>query len=321
MKSSIINLNNFVLGYNFNKVTIMDDINTSIDLLKSNSSYYMLNDLRNNLFNYLTLRANESINFIDFIYNNNIDNNVVVYELYEKYNLPFINSRYSLADQKLLAKLYGFDNIKLHEAIYYLACFKDKKFIQRRDIKEMLQKCLDFGGIDFNDIGYSSKLNKMDKFDESDEDIESNMDSLRINPSIKYHNRIVAHYAEFVVYKRLLENLGKDQKLFWVSRDIGDGFGYDIAVVNSDNSATVYEVKGLYDRDFADYTGHESRIFHYCYEKPYLDYHFILVLTKNNDAIIDIHKCKNGSIMYEFYGNNNIDAELYEKSMKILVKK
>ena len=319
MKNSINNVINFLSNNKFNKNTIIDDINTSIDLLFNNSSYYLLNDLRNSLSVYLSRRAEEAVNFIRFIYENNIDN-PIIYNLFEKYNLPFIDSRYALADQLILSRLYDKEDISLSEAIYLLACFKDKYYIEHLEVKELLHTCLDVDAIDFGAIGYGRMFGKMDNYDESDEEIIDNMESLKMNPNKNNHNSIVAHYAELVAYKHLDEQLRPGQKLYWVSRDIGDGFGYDMAIINEDNSAILYEVKGLHSRNFADITPHESNVYHYSNRHSDLSYHYLVVLTNDNDVIIDITNTNNGTL-YSFNGDNNYDASLNELNRRILVKK
>ena len=316
MKYSITNVNNYLLGNKYNKDTIIDDINTSIDLLINNSTYYLLNDLRNNLSIYLSKRAQESINFINFIYTNNYDN-PVIYNLFEKYSLPFIDSRDSMADELILSKLFGIENIKLSQAIYYLACFKDKEYITRLDVRDMLTKLLDTDGIDFGSVGYGNMYGKELSYRESDEDIIDNMEALRSNFGNK-GNTTVDHYAELVAYNYISDRLGDGQKIYWVSRDLGYSFGYDIAVINSDNSAILYEVNGLFNKEEITLSGKESFMSRECNNHNDLEYHHIAVLVSDNDALVDIHRLDNG-IMYAFHGDNDLDATMDNK--KILVRK
>ncbi len=320
MKNSIINVNDYILGKKYNRNTIINDINTSIDLLFNNSNNVLLNELRNNLSFYLSRKADDCINFINFIENNNYDN-PIVYNLYEKYNLPFINSKDPRVDQYLLSKLFKIDNLELAHAIYYLCCFKDRSYISKISLKETLHNYLGSDMIDFQYFGVNPMLGHVDSFEESEEDIADNMENLRSRANTKNHNSVVAHYAELVVYEYLKDNIGNKQDLKWVSRDIGDGFGYDLAVVNEDNSASLYEVKGLYNRDYADISDHEHNLINYSSKHDDLDYHIMVVLTKDNDTIVDIHKDINNNTVYDIIGKRNYDIEYNESDWKVLVKK
>ena len=319
MKDSIINVNNYILGYKYNKNTIIDDINTCLDLLKNNSSYYLLNSLRNNLSNYLSNRADECVRFIYFIENNNYDN-PIIYQLYERYNLPFIHSRDAKVDQLILSTLFGIDNIELSNAIYYLACFKDKSYIEKLRIKELLHDLLDNDSINFDLLSDGINLSNS-LYIESDEDIVDKMEYLKTKFNKKNHTSVVGHYAELIVYNYLKERLKKEQEIKWISRDLGNDLGYDIAVINSDGSASLYEVKGIFDSDIAKISGHEHFIYRYSNNHEGLDYHFMVVLPKADDLIVDIHKDVNKQINYDYIGTRQCFVEYSDKDKKIMVRR
>ena len=320
MKNSINNVNNYILGRKYNRNTIIDDINTSIDLLTSNSTYYLLNELRNNLNIYLSRNADVCVNYINFVVNCDCDN-FIVYNIYEKYKLPFIHSDYPLADRLILSKLFNIDNIILSDAIYCLACYKDKTYLSLPKVREMLYSFLGLGQIDFIYYGVNPMLGYVDKFSESDEEIVDNMEELKHGNTKLNHNNVVGHYSEYVVYEYLNERLNNNQDLRWVSRDIGDGFGYDIAIINPNYSASLYEVKGLYDRDYLTISDNEKSLINYSLERDDLSYHIMAVLNKYNDSIIDIQFDKDNNINYNFIGNNNFNLEYRDKDNKILIRK
>ena len=316
--NSINNFNNYLLGNKYNKDTIKEDINTCLDLLLNNDNTYNLNTIRKSLSNYLDRYALDSLNFIRFIENNNYDN-PIVYNIYEKYNLPFIHSDNPLMDQLILSKLFNKDNISLGNVIFCLACFIDKSYINKIELKHMLDNSLSMDDIDFMYIGKYPMMGLRSKYCDSEEEMIDNMESLRGNMTLKNPHNVVGQYSELVVYNYLKEGLSNKQDIKWISRDIGDGFGFDIAVINEDNSASLYEVKGLFNSNSADISGHEHRLLNESLKRDDLDYHIMLVLPKLNDTIVDITKDINNNIHYEFIGHK-VDTQLLDKDRRVMVR-
>lgn len=160
----------------------------------------------------------------------------------------------------------------------------------------------------FNDkINYSFFRNKYKFYNQykasklklypSDEKIRSNIINMKTRD-----NDIISNYAELVVYeeqKKLIQDSRPElvDKIVWVSRDYGEGFGYDILSVNPTNNREVLiKVDGIDKKEKCNsfyLTNKENDILNSIYNKPEdlrdTDY-YIYQVYMQNDKIIDIYK-------------------------------
>ena len=137
-RDNIRNVSDFVNGFKYNSNTIKSDIDIVLSMIRNNINTSYLSYFRSYLNAYISRKADESERFVNFVLHNNINNNCVVYHLYEKYNLPFIHSRDASVDQYLFSKLFGIEDIKLSLVIYKLCCFKNKFYDSYPELSNLL---------------------------------------------------------------------------------------------------------------------------------------------------------------------------------------
>ena len=97
-----------------------------------------------------------------------------------------------------------------------------------------------------------------------------------------------------MLFYEYLRSIAKDPNtVLWVSKTLGDGFGYDIALYNpAENKIYLYEVKTTSVEEFFNDTTlnqFESRICNLLKDKPDHEYHIIKILVGNEVRMIDIN--------------------------------
>ena len=172
-------------------------------------------------------------------------------ELY-KY-LPFRESRNPMMDKLLIESISHSDNLSLIHAIELLVVKSDERELFSELLDERLYNFIVYEGIDFNDIKQAPRLSKLHEVPSFDDHIISTFYDAYNHPEKYNENQmyfIEGDFGELMLYNKLRYEKNDDEEIIWVSRDIGDGFGYDIAKYNhTTNHIDLYEVKNTISED------------------------------------------------------------------------
>ena len=117
-------------------------------------------------------------------------------------------------------------------------------------------------------------------------------------------------------YRYLINNCCKGQQIMWVSRDLGDGFGYDIAVYDANiNKLFLYEVKTTGRKEEIDnvsLNSFETRICNLFHTYEDTEYHIIRIYIGENIQIYDIDdKTSKIENIFNYNGKKSIDRHIY----------
>ena len=327
MEKSILNIINYLENKDYNDQTIFDDINKVITIDLPSYNTYLSNYLINVIKIYLNNYINLSKKFLEIALDYN--KNIFYTELFEHKYMPFSKARNSYVDKYLIEKLLGTESLNLDIMIPTLVSLVDDKLAS--EYKSLMAIRSFVYENQCNDYTFSKRFKSIHKYP-TEEEIEIRYNDL-INGKIKDgFSFIIGDYAELVIYKKLVREYPND-KVIWVSKDYGDGYGYDIARYNVENDhMSLYEVKGTRsaNKEFS-LTDMETRTFKYASNIKETDAHIMCVYLLNNTIkIVDVFKDKNGKIIAK--DENNYDYNLgqkwqdteisgNEKTLKFVLKK
>ena len=164
-------------------------------------------------------------------------------ECYEKY---IYNIKVDEEDEKKDKKSITFENMN---SAKYIGHVDGKEFPKNYEDLVDYAKCID-RAIGFCTMKYCSQLINQ----ENNEVYVKKANDL----SNIYYSAIVGYLGEFYAIEYLKQVVEADDEILWVSKVLGDGFGFDIVVLNKNTKKTdVYEIKattseskiGYYDID------------------------------------------------------------------------
>ena len=327
MDESIINIINYLENKDYNYQTIFDDINkvVTIDLPSYNTylSNYLINIIKIYLNNYVYLCKR----FLETTLDNS--KNLFYSELIEHKYMPFSKARNVYVDKYLIEKLLGTNSLDLDIMIPTLISLVDDKLAS--DYKSLMAIRSFVYENQCNDYTFSKRFKSIHKYP-SEEEIERRYNDLINGKELNNASYIIGDFAELVTYKKLVSEY-PDDKVIWVSKDYGDGYGYDIARYNVDNDhMSLYEVKGTRsaNKEFS-LTDMETRTFKYASNIKETEAHIMCVYLLNNTIkIVDVFKDKNGKLIAKDENNFDYnlgqkwqDAEISrnEKTLKFVLKK
>lgn len=248
----------------------------------------------NEIDKYISECRNSIYNFYHILFNANLEIEYNYYLLY-KY-LPFRNT--NIDEQKRLIEMYYQTNIYSYsqllttiiplndEQLYFL-----NNFLLNNDIY-------------FDAFKYSWKLGN-----NPNNNWDYNYNLSRIEALLndyQYPNRkdIIGKTAEIIFHDNYIRTAKDGWVLDWVSKDIGDGFGYDFVMFNEKlNSAHFYEVKGSTTGiSNIKLTPNESRVFKKIDTSSYNEIYHV--------AMVDFQYVEKNIINYDlvdtYYDNNKL---------------
>ena len=326
MDYSIVNIINYLENKDYNKSTIYSDIdlviNNNLSKYKSELTIYLINLIKIYLNNYIYLCSK----FLDII---TTSKNYFYTELLEHQYMPFSKSRNPLIDKYLIEKLLGVKNLDLDIMITTLISLVDEeKANNYKNMMAITTSIYDNNCIDYN---FERGFKSMHEYPSEEKIVDDYFDLIKGKVN-REENFIIGDFAELITYKRLLR-LYPNEEVFWVSRDFGDGYGYDIAKYNIKNDhMSLYEVKGTRNpnKEFT-LTEKETKTFKYGENINETDTHIMSVyLLDTNIKFVDVFKTKEGKVIGKDQYNidyilrqNRQEAEISGSSrqLKFVLKK
>ena len=152
----------------------------------------------------------------------------------------------------------------------------------------------------------------------------------RINSfSEEEKNRVLGRYGELEIYNMLKENLKPEEEIKWVSKDVGDLFGYDIIISNGiTHEVRLIEVKTSYNNvrkltlSLNEYNKLQESIkngvVYEMYKVEYVnDEEKIFKVTHDHDEYYTVENLITGIKNYSCFVPSRIDSEKKEISLII----
>ncbi len=286
----VYNVVKFLNGEPYQKSTIIEDINRTFEDYnagKGNDAIYKFIAAMNN---YMLIKFQECMNFANIMMTDGYPNEY--HQLLEFSFMPFKNSSNPMADKTLLENFYGVEDLKIDQAI--MAIIGDNFRELYNDNQSFLDRMnffFNYDPIDFEDIGTKARVGWFEKMPSDPNQII--FDYQGTNSKDPLYNKKVGNYGELMFYQYLTAIQNGNMQVIWVSKDIGDGFGYDFAVYDqSINKITLYEVKTTTNEEFFNEISlneYESRICNLTKTYSDTDYHIIRICLGNNVKMIDIN--------------------------------
>ena len=311
----INNAINFIINQKFNEETIIEDIDKTFK-----DKYYSKNNELTDIFFeyldlYLSLKREEVIRFANTINMKGIPSEYR--SILEYYNMPFRYSKCPLADKKIFENITGLDDIGIDQVVFaLLRGYHENEFNNNQDFINYINYFYNAQQITFNSIGKSQRMGWIGAMPLSVDDIIKDYLSIKNNKYDIDYNKKLGNYGELMFYRYLINNCCKGQQIMWVSRDLGDGFGYDIAVYDANiNKLFLYEVKTTGRKEEIDnvsLNSFETRICNLFHTYEDTEYHIIRIYIGENIQIYDIDdKTSKIENIFNYNGKKSIDRHIY----------
>ena len=295
----VVNVTKYLKGESYFKDTLYSDIDKTLEAFVKYCPNNLTQDCYSAFFTYYQLKQADAKRFADFMLINDIP-----YEysnLLNHYYLPFRYSRDPIADKKIFTGMFNIfynmnhkEDLRMDEIIFILLgpyqdpCYSSKEFVDR------MYEFFIGGGIDFSSISNNYFcFGNIGYMPRSVEQIISDYQMYRNNKKIDNATSIVGNYGELMYYRYLQSINQLHQVIMWVSHDLGDGFGYDIAVYDAhNNKLIVNEVKATDNDNYFEHvslTEHERNVANALRESPDTDYHIIRIGLGDKIQMVDIN--------------------------------
>lgn len=294
---AINNIHNYIRGYNYNEETAYNDIKLVGNCYKLNPGHRMLSQFDNDFLTYLNKKVNEVETFDSILLNP--QENTFLQDVMKYYYLPFRYSKNPTLDKKIISTILNLKHDSYDKILFSLSfnSYGDK-------LAKEIHNFIAQEGIEFESLGKDARCGWVEKYPDKDQDIIDRFNIAKDNyhnedntkEVLKKYKKDIGNYAELEFFKYLNKNRKENEQILWVSRFVGDGFGYDIMVCNNKTKEVkLYEVKGsislFYSKKF-DLTLTESNILRSASESN-VEYHIVkLFFDKDKTKIYEI--CKKG---------------------------
>ena len=243
---TVQNIINYLSGESYDKDSIYDDIDKCMIWHRNQVEIEGVDRLRTEYLKMLQKRLDETVKFYNAInttYPSAILYNVRVFE-----NYPFRQSRDPKADRDLIVKLNGIDkkfNDSSEEFIFivllllYHAKVKFPESFQDTLYNIVLNYGYTGGPIDVDHMDKAIYVSRL-----GDKAFPQSYDAAKDLFNKYGDNETTGFFGEYIAMNYIKEHLKEGDQIKWVSRNLGDGYGYDILVENHlTNKFVVYEVK------------------------------------------------------------------------------
>ena len=239
--SAISNVLKYMADREYDKLNLKFDI----DIVKQcyDINPYLLKQFDNVFIEFLNKKAEEVERFNKILLKPN--NNYFLQELFQYAYLPLRYSKDPIMDAKILVTFCGLTEDFYHTIIFALS---DPKYKNTSDYVNKIHCFIANEGISYEGFGKNSKIGWYEKYPETNEEIIDQFkivkDEYRRSETI-LNNKAIGNYAELECIDFLKNIIEPNEEIIWVSRYIGDGFGYDIMIHNKlTNEVKLYEIKG-----------------------------------------------------------------------------
>lgn len=285
---AIENVENYLNGYKYDKSTILSDVDTVGRCYRINPGHKLLKTLDIGFMKLLNKRAKECE-----LYSKTVlepKSNDLFQEVLEFERLPFRYSKNPLVDEKIIRNIVGIE-CDYPTMIQLLSVNSNCP-----KLGEIFYNTLHQFEVTYSDFGNRPKMGWIEKMPNSDKEI---YDKFLIAKDNYYKtgelgdSKSIGDYAELKYYKFLNKNRKPNERLLWVSRFLGDGFGYDIMSYNTKTKEVVlYEIKGsvsLGNSTKIELSERETAMFKFSKENN-IEYHMVKVFFKDDEEkIYDIY--------------------------------
>lgn len=294
----VVNVIKYLKGDQYCESTLMDDIEETLKALKTKSFNNLFRDLFKYFNNFITDRRNEAYNFANIMMTDGFP-----YEyqnILEYYALPFRTSRNPMADKRIIEGLCNINDLRLDQAIMSLLYgIEPDRFNCNQEFLNRMNFFFNYDPISFESIGNGQRLGRLGYMPANPDQMVKDYIFYRENKNTPYALNIVGNYGEYMFYQYLLSIIRPEENIKWVSHDLGDGFGYDIAVYNSmENKLYMYEIKSTDDPikfENIYLSEHEKRVSNAVRENPQEEYHVVRLCLEQPFQMVDIND-KSGNI-------------------------
>ena len=279
--------------------TLIDDIDSTFKAIKVGKSNQLIIDFINHLNIYVQARVEDCARFASFL---SSEGYPLHYKMInEYYFMPFRFAKYPMADQRILEHALNIENLTIENAVLALLSTRYTLNKEMQDAIWFFFKGVPNDHIEFNTIGNAPRLGQLGNMPLSSDQMIQEYLSLRTNPNNPNAYKIIGNYGELMFYMYLI-NKYDDTQVMWVSRDLGDGFGFDLALYDIEkNFVKLYEIKTTTVEGATNdisLTQHELNICNSSLEQPNEEYHIIGIQLANpinmtdidikNDKVIDL---------------------------------
>ena len=286
------NVVHFLNGEGYQNSTIIEDIKRTFEDYRSGKGNDAIYKFISSFNNYLANKTQECLNFANIMMTDCYPNEY--HQLLEYFYMPFKNSSNPMADKAILEEYFEIEDLRLDQAVMIL--IGDNYRFLYNDNQSFLDRInffFNYEQISFEDIGTKARVGWFERMPSNPNEIILEFNETIQNPNDPNQTKKVGNYGELMFYNYLTSIANENMQVIWVSRDIGDGFGYDIAVYDqSINKITLYEVKTTTKEEYFNDTTlneYESRICNLTKSYPDTDFHIIKILLGNQIKMIDIN--------------------------------
>ena len=285
------NVIKYLTGDFYSASTLEEDIKQTVKDYRSGKQndamykfYYAVN-------NFIYQHQQECYRFAAIVMDDRYPNEYQ--SILEYYNMPFRYSRDPLADKMILEEMCNTENLTLDQAIMGLiGNYNFELYNGNRDFLDRINFIFNYQPLTWNDLGKSQRVGWLERMPSDPNQIVQEYNQVLSNPMDPSYSKKIGNYGEYMFNSYLQANYTENNHIIWVSKDVGDGFGYDFAVLDlAENKVYLYEVKTTTkDEYFADtqLNEYESRICNLTRDYPDTDYHVIKILLGNDVRMIDI---------------------------------
>ena len=309
-----LNVIHYLNGEGYDAKSLYSDIEETFEAVRTKPSNGMIQRLYNSFNEYHIQRRSEIYTFANILMQQGYPEEYQ--QLLQYYYLPFRTSRDPLADKMIYENMFKLKNLTLKKVIMdnlYMSVYATHPlFIER------FEKFIEEEQLDFDTFKDGSKLGRANPIPMPQE-ILSTFVSYN-EAGLPKPIEVVNNYGELSFYDYLTSTLQPTDQIFWVSRDLGSGFGYDIAIYSTtNNSLRMYKVKttefiGNFERIVLSES--EKRMSNKVQNSPNEEYHIARLCVREPYQMVDI--CDRDLTAKDLYNpqkervliNNNTDLRL-----------
>lgn len=295
----VVNVIKYLSGDLYCDKDLLDDIDQTFEALRTKAPNNLFIKLHQEFAKYLEVKRAEALNFANILMTDGYP-----YELHnilEYYYLPFRTSRNPVADKKIFEGMFRLNEVRLDELIMGLICGIDpQRFDNNPEYLQRMNFFFNYDPITFESIGNSQRLGRVGYMPNNQNQIMLDYQAYKQCPSTPNALSIVGNYGEFMFVKYLESIKRPEEVIYWVSHDLGDGFGYDVALYNPTiNKLNLYEIKSTDDPSKFEniyLTEHETRVSNAIRLNPNEEYHIVRLCVEEPFQMVDIND-KSGDVM------------------------
>jgi hypothetical protein len=243
---NVQNVINYLNGSDYNRATLPSDINIVCSWAHNKINFEGFDEFDRLFRQMINKRTYECIKFFNNHYTNYPSYLLEWCELYRDY--PFRQSRDPLMDRDIFFKTIGFDNSKLDcvSELYSIitgllstAGIQIPDDFQDKAYNTICNFGLPGGPFTIDNLRYAKYVSRM-----SNTPFPETLDDAREVYTLDPNKENTGFFGEHLAVDYIKKFLGPDDEIIWASKDIGDGFGFDILIYNHvTNKVTVFEIK------------------------------------------------------------------------------